>query len=226
MAKVLLVEDDVELADKLVAWLKKESYVVEHVLDGRQALDLLRAYGFDLVILDWDVPQVSGVEVCRQLRAGGSKVPVLMLTGKASFEDKEVGLDSGCDDYLTKPFDGRELGARMRALLRRPASFTGTVLSVGNVSLQPVTHHVERDGLAIDLSRMEFTLLEFLMRHPNQVFSPEALLNNVWSSDSEASIDTVRTYIKTLRKKLADNAGSSIIRTVFGVGYKVSADGT
>jgi DNA-binding response OmpR family regulator len=224
MAKVLLVEDDLELADKLSAWLKTEKYLVDHVADGRQALEMLKTYEFDLVVLDWDLPEMSGIDVCRNMRSNGSKVPILMLTGKGTFEDKEEGLDSGCDDYLTKPFDTRELAARLRALLRRPTEFSGMVLKVGNVTLQPTAHKVERDGQTVELSRTEYALLEFLMRHPNQVFSPDALLNNVWTSESEASIDTVRTYIKTLRKKLSDGGGSSIIRTIFGVGYKVTAE--
>lgn len=224
MAKVLLVEDDLSLAEKLTAWLKKERYVVEHAPDGQQGLELLANYDFDLLILDWELPVVTGVEVCKQLRAKGDRIPILMLTGKGALDDKEIGLDSGCDDYLTKPFDIRELGARLRALLRRPTAFAGVVLTVGDICLSPSAHSVEKSGKPIELSRLEYALLEFLMRHPNQIFSPEAILNSVWTSESEASIDTVRTYIKTLRKKLSDNAGSSIIRTVFGVGYKVAAD--
>ena len=222
MAKILLVEDDEQLANTLLAWLKKEQNIVEHVGTGNAALDMLRHYQYDVVILDWELPDLSGVNVCRQIRDEGCPVPVLMLTGKATLNDKETGLDSGCDDYLTKPFEYRELAARLRALLRRPSSFTGVVLNVGNVSVQPDIQRVTRDGVEVDLSKLEYALLEFLMRHAGQVFSPDAILVKVWSADSGASIDTVRTYIKTLRKKLSNSSGNSIIRTVFGVGYKVT----
>lgn len=221
MAKILLVEDDPKLAEDLIAWLKTENNTVEHADNGQFALDLLKSYHFDLMILDWDIPEVSGIEVCRSLRQHNNHIPILMLTGKGELSDKETGLDSGCDDYLAKPFNVRELGARLRALLRRPVNFTGVQLRVGNITLEPGTHRVTKDGIDVSLSKLEYALLEFLMRHPDQVFSPEALLNSVWSSESGASIDTVRTYIKTLRKKLANSAGASIIHTIFGVGYKV-----
>jgi len=147
----------------------------------------------------------------------------LMLTGKGTINDKEQGLDAGADDYLTKPFHLKELSARIRALLRRPVTFTGTTLKVGSLEIDPSSHRLTIEGREVNLLPKEYAILEFLMRHPNEVFSPDALLNRVWNSESEASTDTVYTYIKTLRKKVSPEAPSSIIKTVHGVGYKLES---
>lgn len=222
MAKILIVEDDPELSGVLQDWLVSEHHVVDTVDDGTEADQLLRHYAFDLVVLDWDLPGMLGVEVCRQFRSRGGSTPILMLTGKGEIKDKTTGLDAGADDYLTKPFHPDELSARVRALLRRPAPVTATnELKAGDLVLEPGTYRVMRAGKDIRLLPKEFALLEFLMRHPNVVFSAEALIDRVWSSDSDASPDTVRTNIKRLRQKIDTEGQRPMIATVHGVGYKL-----
>lgn len=221
MAKILLVEDDSDLSGRIYEWLSFEQHAVECVFDGQEAAERLKIYQYELVILDWNLPGKSGIDVCQEHRASSGSTPILMLTGKNSINDKETGLDAGADDYLTKPFHLKELSARIRALLRRPVTFTGTTLKAGRLELNPSSHQLRMDGREVSLLPKEYAILEFLMRHPNEVFSPDALLNRVWNSESDASTDTVYTYIKTLRKKLSPEAPSSIIKTVHGVGYKL-----
>jgi DNA-binding response OmpR family regulator len=223
MAKILLVEDEPDFSILITEWLKNEKYVVEAVENGEDALDRLKFYKYDCVILDWMLPALSGIEVCKNFRSGGGTTPILLLTAKKHVDEKEQGLDAGADDYLTKPFEMKELSARIRALLRRPQAFSGSVLQVGNLALEPNTFKVTRSGEEVALLPKEFALLEFLMRHPNQVFSADALLDRVWSSDSEASPETIRTYIKRLRKKIDLDGQPSILSTVHGVGYKLDA---
>ncbi len=222
MAKLLLVEDDEELLDILMTSLEAELHSVDTATDGEEAWEKLRFYKYDVIIMDWELPKLTGVEVMRQFRYSGGVTPILMLTGRKSIQDKEVGLDTGCDDYLTKPFDPRELTARIRALLRRPTTFAGTQLMAADIVLSLDTHRVTKGGNELQLSPMEYKLLEFLIRHKDQPFSPEALLDRVWNSSSDASIDTVRTLVKTLRKKIGDENGKSILQTIHGIGYKIS----
>ncbi|MBX9690573.1 MAG: response regulator transcription factor [Candidatus Obscuribacterales bacterium] len=223
MAKILLVEDDRHLASDVVDWLQFEKHIVDHVDDGNEADQRLKFYQYELLILDWELPAVSGVEICRRYRAAGGNAPVLILTGKAEIKDKEQGLDSGADDYLTKPFHLKELSARIRALLRRPAAMTGTVLKVRNLSLDTNTKVLSKDGKEIQLSPKEYALLDFLMRHPDEVFSQEDLLERVWSSESDASIFSVYTAVKTLRKKISDPDEKSVLATVHGLGYRLES---
>ncbi len=221
MAKVLVIEDDNSLSRMIKDWLTIEHHNIETVADGKQGLEKLQYYQYDLVIMDWQLPGMEGVEILREFRKGGGITPVLMLTGKNTIVDKEAGLDSGADDYLTKPFHMKELSARIRALLRRPQVMVGNTLTVGKFSLDPSNHVVTRDGVELKLLPKEFALLEFLMRHPNQVFSADALLNRVWASESDATIDALTSCIKRLRKKIDAEGESSPIRTVHGVGYKL-----
>ncbi len=223
MAKILLVEDESDISDMVSAWLSREHHVVEVAGSGEEALDIIRVYPFDVLILDWVLPGISGVDVCRQYRSKGGRSPILMLTAKKDVDEKETGLDAGADDYLTKPFELKELSARIRALLRRPTPFSGNVLKVGPIMLDTTSHEVTRDGELVELLPKEFALLSFFMRHPNQVFSADALLDRVWSSDSEASPETIRTYIKRLRKKIDEKGKPSLVGTVHGVGYKLVA---
>lgn len=203
--------------------MRAEHHVVELVENGEEATDRLKFYKYDVVILDWMLPGISGLEVCKRYRATGGTTPILLLTAKKHVDEKEQGLDAGADDYLTKPFEMKELSARIRALLRRPSVMTGSILQVGNLSLEPTTFKVTRNGEEVSLLPKEFALLEFMMRHPNQVFSAEALLDRVWSSDSDASPETIRTYIKRLRKKIDLQGQQSILSTVHGVGYKLDS---
>ncbi len=222
MAKILIVEDDAHLLNVLREFLEGQGYSVDVSTNGADASEKLDYFKFDLVILDWQLPVMSGIEVCRNHRNKGGKTPILMLTGRNQPAHKTEGLDTGADDYLTKPFDESELGARVRALLRRPHTYTGTILELLDIRIEHDTRRVTKGGKEIVLLPLEYSLLEFLIRHRDQSFSPDALLDRVWKTGTEVSIDAVRTCVKTLRRKIANSDGTSIIQTVYGVGYKAS----
>jgi DNA-binding response OmpR family regulator len=218
VARILLVEDNDELANSVRTFLLFEHHSVEHINNGQTASDHLRAFQYDLILLDWNLPGKTGIEILRRFRELGGNTPVLMLTGHDTVDEKEQGLDSGADDYLTKPFQMKELGARVRALLRRPAPVSNTnTLQAGSISIDTQKYRVTVNGETVSLVNREFQLLEFFMRHPNQVFSSEALLDRIWPSDSEASTEALRTALKRLRKKV--DPDGNLIRTVHGVGY-------
>jgi DNA-binding response OmpR family regulator len=218
MVKILLVEDNADIANMVRTFLLFEHHTVETIADGLEAHSLLKSFAYDLIILDWQLPGMSGIDICKEYRSARGKTPVLMLTGKDSINDKILGLDSGADDYLTKPFDLRELGGRIRALLRRPTEvLPSNCLTAGNLSLDPAKHLAMRDGEPVALVPREFQLFEFLMRHQNQVFTAEALLNRVWPSESAATEEALRIAMKRLRKKI--DPDSKLLRNVHGVGY-------
>ena len=221
MAKILLVEDDQRLARQLLDALTSEHHTVEHASDGPTAEDLLSFTTFDIIILDWNLPGVSGIDVCRRHRSNRGKTPILMLTGRTEFPERELGLDAGCDDYLTKPFDLRELKARIRALLRRAPVYVGSTLTLGSLILDAHSHKVTFDGESIELQPREFSLLEFLMRHPGEALSAEAILQRVWATDSTVNIETVYTYMTKLRKKLVSKEKATPIKTVHRIGYRL-----
>lgn len=224
MAKILLVEDDISLAEVTRFGLESQGHMVQVAHSGDDALINLRVNKYDLMILDWMMPELTGIEVLERFRSMGGKTPVLMLTAKSRLEDKERGLDAGADDYLVKPFEHRELQARVRALLRRPTSLAGSVLKVADISLDPATCVVTRGGQEVKLRPKVYSLLEFLMRHPNQVYSAEAILERVWLDDAMVSTDTVRAHFKLLRKSLGIKEGV-LIKTVRNRGYMlVSAE--
>src|SRR5579883_1859913 len=179
MAKVLLVEDDEELSEVLKHTLANRGFTVQAARDGNEAIDLLRVNKYDVIVLDWMMPGLSGVDVCRRLRSSGNKSPILMLTARTTDDDTEEGLDSGADDYLTKPFENKVLAARLRALLRRPQMCMGTVLTAGDLSWDSVRSIASRDGVELHLRPMVAKLLEFFLRHPNQFFSADALVERV-----------------------------------------------
>jgi len=221
MAKLLIAEDDRVLSGTIKEWLESEKHTVELAFDGASAMELLNFYQYDVVVLDWDMPEMSGIEILRDFRSRGKKTPVLMLTGKSLIKEKTLGLDSGADDYLTKPFQLEELSARVRALLRRVPGYTDNVITIGDLTLDTAARSVHRAGKEIRLAPREFNVLEFLIRHRGQIFSPEAILNRVWDSGSDAAVDMVRSTIKRLRQKIGDVADDSIIKSVYGVGYGI-----
>lgn len=226
MPKILVVEDDHDLAEMVVSWLENERYTVEHAEDGRLAQDLLKLSNYDVVVLDWDLPHVAGIEVLKEFRSNGGQTPIIMLTGKGGIDDKERGLVTGADDYLTKPFAIRELGARVKALLRRPASLLNSNLTCGALQMDPTKHRVTVSGTEVHLLPRDFALLEFLMRHKDEVFSAEALISRVWSSDSDASPEGLRTAIKRIRKKI-DTGGdesASMIENIPKIGYRLRSN--
>jgi len=223
MAKILIVEDDQVLANNIKQWLISENHAVEIINNGEETLEHLRFYQYDAIVLDLMLPGKGGLEICKEYRAAGGVLPIIMLTGKTKIEDKEVGLDAGADDYLTKPFHPRELSARLRAILRRTPQVRENVLTCAYVSLDVARRSVQRDGEEIHLLPKEYAVLEFLLRHQDQVFSPEALLDRIWPSSSDVSPDSVRTYIARLRSKIDAPGKASIIQNVHGVGYKMTA---
>jgi DNA-binding response OmpR family regulator len=222
MAKIYIIEDDEELSDTVKDCLVCERHVVEQAFAGKEGLDHLRFYQYDLIILDWDLPEITGLQVCTQFRARGGKTPILFLTGMRDISFKEAGFDAGCDDYLTKPFEMRELSVRVKALLRRPPPIgSGNVLQAKHVILDPTSSKVTADGVEVKLNPKEYALLEFLMRHPNTLFSPEALLDRVWNTSSDSTTEAITTVVSRLRKKLDVEGKPSIIDTVRNMGYRL-----
>ncbi len=221
MAKILYVEDDAELQYSVALLLRAERHTVEAVEFGQEALDRLAYAQFDLIILDINLADLNGKTVCSEYRRGGGKTPVLMLTGNGEIIDRTSGLDSGADDYLTKPFDSRELLARVRALLRRPIDTAlSNTLRHGCIELDTITRKVSRNGIEVFMQPRDFELLELLMRHPTQTFSNDALLDRVWHVDDEASLNALRSSIKRIRQKIGDTNGD-IIENIPKVGYRM-----
>jgi DNA-binding response OmpR family regulator len=223
MAKILLVEDDSDLTVIIEDALTLQKHMVEVASTGPDGRERLLFYEYDLVILDWELPGgLSGVDICKEYRSRGGLTPVIMLTGKDAVREKEAGLDAGADDYLTKPFEMRELQARLRALLRRPTGYADNDLTVGDFLLQPSVFRLTRKGEEIRLLPKEFALLEFFMRHKGQSFSAEAILNRVWPSDSDATPESFRTCLKRLRQKVDIDGQPSLIEHVHGLGYRIN----
>lgn len=223
MSKILLVEDDERLARLILDFLPKDQYQCEWAANGREAQDLLAVSAFDVVILDWDLPHVDGITVLSTYRAKGGAAKVLMLTGKEKILEKEVGFDSGADDYLTKPFHFKELTMRLRALLRRPTGILSDVLKLRGIELCTGDHKVLKNGVAIELLPKEFALLEFFMKHPNQIYNLEALQTHIWPSDSESSPETIRVHVARIRSKIENDDEPPIIKTVHRRGYMFDA---
>jgi DNA-binding response OmpR family regulator len=221
---LLLVEDDPRLADLVARLLGGERHLVDTAGTGQAALEMAEAPGIDAILLDVGLPDVSGLEVARRIRARGSRVPILMLTARDAVSDRVAGLDAGADDYLVKPFAIEELAARVRALGRRGAggAVPGTALTAGPVRLEEASRVVYVDERPVDLSRREFSLLECLLRHRGQVLSREQLLRHAWPYDSEVELPIVDTYVYFLRRKLGP-VGGDRIETVRGVGYRMVA---
>jgi DNA-binding response OmpR family regulator len=216
--RVLVVEDDADIADVLRRSLRNEGYEVRTSADGVEALDMAVGFVPDLVVLDLGLPGLDGIEVCRRLRLEGD-VPILMLTARAETEDRVTGLDSGADDYLVKPFERKELLARIRALLRRRPPRGAASLEVGDLQLNPDTREVHRGEREIELTNREFELLEFLMRNERLVVSRERLLDEVWGYDPMAATNTIDVFISNLRRKLEAGGEPRLLHTKRGAGY-------
>ena len=221
MPRILLVEDDPNLSRQLKSLLESEAYTVDTALDGELGLGMLQQFQYDVIVMDWKLPGMEGPDIVRTYRKGGGSTPIIMLTGEAEMRQKETGFDAGADDYLTKPFDSRELSMRLKALLRRGQVQTNNVFTVGTLSLDIDARSAVLNGTQLKLQKLEFSLLEFLIRNQGKVFPVEIILERVWPADSEASIETVRGYIKTLRKKMQELADKPAIRNLHGQGYKL-----
>ena len=219
--RILVVEDEERLARLISRVLVEEGYAVETEANGRQALMRALADEYDLLIVDWMLPDLSGVQLVKRLRAAEVGTPAIMLTARDQIEDRVEGLDAGADDYLPKPFAFPELLARVRALTRRSwnEGKDGAILGAGDVTLDPVRHVVRHDGEIVDLTAKEFALLATLLQRPGQVFTRPVLLDTVWGASPEVYANVVDLYISYLRKKLDVDGDASHIRTVRGVGY-------
>jgi len=224
---VLIAEDESAVSELLQYNLKREDYDVAIAGDGEEALLMIEERAPDLLLLDWMLPKVSGIEVCRRVRSGGTNpnLPIIMLTARGEESDRIRGLDTGADDYVTKPFSTTELMARVRAVLRRirPGLRDDKVI-VGDIEIDRVEHRVTRNGGDIHLGPTEFRLLDYFMQHPGRVFSREQLLDTVWGSDVYVELRTVDVHVGRLRKALRQGGGDDPIRTVRSAGYALRGD--
>jgi two-component system response regulator MprA len=219
--RVFVVDDDAAVRESLGRALRLEGYEVELAADGAEALERLDGdgAGVDLVVLDVAMPYVDGLEVCRRLRRGGSRLPVLMLTARDEVADRVAGLDAGADDYVVKPFALEELLARVRALLRRSADEAVDVLHFADLELDPATREVRRGGDLIELTRTEFALLELFMLNPRQVLTRSIIFERVWGYDFGFGSNSLDVYIGYLRRKTEAGGKGRLIQTIRGVGY-------
>jgi len=221
--RILVVEDEHQIANSIKKGLELEGFAADVAYDGIEGFDLASTEDYDAIVLDLMLPGMEGMEICRKLRQEKIHTPILILTAKGQLEDKVKGLNSGADDYLVKPFAFEELLARIRALIRRPKAANGTTLVVGDLSLNPLTFTLERSGKEIRLSNKEFGLLEFLMRHPGQIFTKDQIIGHVWNYDADILPNTVEVYIGYLRNKIDRPfpGKKALIHTVRGFGYKI-----
>ncbi|HYM45003.1 MAG TPA: response regulator transcription factor [Solirubrobacteraceae bacterium] len=224
-ARILVVDDEPAVQGALLRALTLERYKVSQAMDGGQALERLRADPYEAVILDVSMPKVDGLEVCRRLREGGDRTPVLMLTAREQIDDRVAGLDAGADDYLVKPFALRELLARVRALLRRSGEEDEDgdgrerMLSFEDLRLERLAHEAWRGERVLALTRTEFLLLEMFLRHPRQVLTRSAIFEGVWGYDFGATSNSLGVYMGYLRRKTEAGGESRLLHTVRGVGY-------
>jgi two-component system OmpR family response regulator len=223
--RVLIVEDEVKMAGLIRRGMREEGLAADVAIKGEDALWMAAATPYDAIVLDVMLPSIDGFETCRRLREKGVWAPVLMLTARDAIEDRVTGLDTGADDYLTKPFSFIELLARLRALARRGAVEHATVLTVGDLNLDPAARRVWRDETDISLSAKEFALLETFMRHPGQVLDRLQLLEHAWDYEYENRSNVVDVYVRYLREKIDRPFGVNSLETVRGAGYRLRADG-
>ena len=221
--RILIVEDEEKLAKSIKTGLEKEGYAADYVLDGEAAETRIELHhsDYDLVLLDLMLPKRDGFTVCQNIRKLKLSIPVLVLTAKVDVNDKITALNFGADDYLVKPFAFDELLARIRALLRRPTETLPTELKVKNLSLNVTTRQVFRNGKELELTLKEFNLLEYLMRHPNQVLTREQILAHLWDFDYNSFSNVIDVHIKNLRKKINGSGHEKLLETIYGVGYKL-----
>jgi DNA-binding response OmpR family regulator len=219
--RILLVEDDRRLNQSLKMSLVEEGYAVDAAFDGEEGEAFTETAPYDAIILDIMLPLKDGLAVCRTLRLRRINTPILLLTARDAVEDRVCGLDSGADDYLVKPFALHELLARLRALLRRTAAQKTGLLTLGDLTVNPATHDVERGGEHIKLNAKEFALLEYFMRHPNQVLTREMIESHIWSYDFISASNVVDVYVRRLRRKIDDHFPVKLLETIYSVGYRL-----
>ncbi len=220
--RILIVEDDHKVANSMKKGLEQESYAVDVLYDGSEVLDYVVSTQYDLIVLDRMLPGMDGLKICQDIRRKNLHMPVLMLTARGQVEDRVEGLDSGADDYVVKPFSFSELVARIRALLRRSPTTEQTILKIADLELNPQSFLVNRQGKNIKLSSKEFALLEYLMRHPQQIISKDRIIDHVWNYEANVMPNSVEVYIRRLRQKIDQPFKSKpLLHTLRGFGYKI-----
>lgn len=222
--RILIVEDEASIAKFVRQGLSEAGYAVDMASDGEEGLSYALSAEYDVLILDIMLPRMSGLEMIRELRNQGKKTPTLMLTAKDTIDDRVQGLDAGADDYLVKPFAFPELLARVRALLRRPPLQSGSLLQIADLEMDTLTYQVRRGDCLIDLSPREYAILEYLMRHPNQVLTRTQIGEHVWNFDFYNESNVVDVYIGYLRRKIDYDSDYPLIHTVRGMGYRMSME--
>ena len=224
--KILIIEDEHKIANSIKKGLELESYAVDVAYDGITGYDLVSTENYDVIILDLMLPDMDGIEICQKMRANSIQTPILMLTAKGQTQDKVKGLNSGADDYLVKPFAFVELLARIKALMRRPKNNSGIILKTNDLMLNTITYDVTRNGKKIKLSRQEFALLEYLLRHKNTVLNKEQIIGNVWDYDADILPNTIEVYIGYLRNKIDKPfpKNPNLIHTIRRFGYKLGEE--
>jgi two-component system copper resistance phosphate regulon response regulator CusR len=224
--RILLIEDEKKVAEFVARGLRAERFAVDAALDGESGWDLILSYQYDLIILDLNLPKVSGSEILRRIRLRDQAVPILVLTARDATEDKVLHFEAGADDYLTKPFGFAELLVRVKALLRRGPVQRASVLRVGDLEVDRIAHQVRRGGKRIELTAKEFALLEYLAANPGRVFSRTMIIEHVWDESFEGLTNIVDVYVRHLRAKVDEPFPTKLIRTVRGVGYSLGLDET
>lgn len=220
--RILLVEDERRLANIVKKGLTEEGFAVDVAYDGEEGKYLAESESYDLIILDWMLSKIDGLTICREIRKKNIKTPVLMLTARATLEEKVTGLDSGADDYLTKPFAYLELRSRIHALIRRSRQESSPILKVADLELDPIRHILTRNGKKITLTPKEFSVLELLLRHKNEVVSRTMLIEHVWDYNFDSMSNVVDVFVAAIRRKVDKGAKMKLIHTLHGVGYKIS----
>lgn len=220
--RLLIIEDEQHLSNVVKKGLIEEGFAVDQAFDGEEGLYLAESESYDLIILDLMLPKIEGIEVCRQLRNKKIKTPILMLTAKTRVEEKVAGFNAGADDYLTKPFAFTELKARLQALLRRGHNSTDPVLKISDLEVDPARHMVKRADQSIALTPKEFAILEYIMRHKDEVVTRTQITEHVWDYNFDALSNVVDVFIATLRKKINQHSKKNLLYTIHGVGYRIT----
>lgn len=220
--RLLIIEDEQRLADIIKKGFTEDGFAVDVAHDGEEGFFLASEESYDAIILDINLPKIDGFTVCRDLRAKGIRTPILMLTARATLEDKVAGLDTGADDYLTKPFAFMELRSRIHALIRRNSGEQSSQLSIADLTVDPMKHTVIRGGVRIRVTPKEFAILELLLRHKDEVVTRTMIIEHVWDYNFDGMSNIVDVFVASLRRKIDKKAGKKLIHTLHGVGYKIS----
>lgn len=220
--RILIIEDELRLANIIKKGLIEEGFAVDVVYDGQEGQYLAESESYDLIILDIMLPKVDGITICKELRGKNIKIPIIMLTAKSTVEDKISGLDAGSDDYVTKPFSFLELRSRIHALIRRSKQEPSPTLAIADLVLDPIKHKVTRAGREIVLTPKEFSVLEILLRHKDEVVTRTMIIEHVWDYNFDSMSNVVDVFIAALRRKIDKRAEVKLIHTLHGVGYKIS----